>query len=145
MTTTVNAYIKLVSASLQQVITIDEVKELLNYYKDITNKTGHQVNWDYMNHAFPYEIRETEDGKGKWIYLKSASDRYNIIIIGVNQKKIIENDIETIQSYIQIALTDSSTFGDKSKANELCKFLSKHLKAELHLFNNRIIYYYPRR
>ena len=41
-----NAFIKLVPSSAQQTITVEEVKELLNYYKDITSKTGSQVDWE---------------------------------------------------------------------------------------------------
>ncbi|EIJ81661.1 hypothetical protein PB1_01930 [Bacillus methanolicus PB1] len=49
------------------------------------------------------------------------------------------------QTYIQITLPESSTFGDKGKANEFCKLFAKKLQGELHLFNGRIMYYYPRK
>lgn len=145
MTTTSNAFIKLVPASLKQTITIEELKELFSYYKNLTEKTGKQVNWDYDNHAFPYELKETEEGKGRWFYLKSDMDRYNLIVVGISQEKIKQHDEERIQTYIQISLTAASTHGDKSKANEFCKFLSKQLQGELHLFNSRIMYYYKRK
>ena len=53
-----NAFIKLVPSSAKQSITVEEVKEFLNYYKDITKKTGNQVDWKYGDSAFPYEIKE---------------------------------------------------------------------------------------
>ena len=40
-----NAFIKLVPSSAKQTITIDEVKEFFHYYKEITKKTGDQLDW----------------------------------------------------------------------------------------------------
>lgn len=141
----VNAFIKLKLTSEKQTITVEEIKELFEYYEEITSKTGEQLDWDYSGHAFPYKIKEKEEAKGQWFYLTSNLDRYNIIVVAVDQEKIIEDDVERIQNYIQITLPESSTFGDKTKANEYCKFLAKKLKGELHMFNKRIIYYYPRK
>ncbi|PLS16523.1 hypothetical protein CVD28_15675 [Bacillus sp. M6-12] len=141
-----SAYIKLVPGSSQETITIDEIKELFAYYKKITVKTGDQLDWDYGSNAFPYDIMETAEGKGKWIYFQSKADRYNVILLGVDQEKIVDSDLsERIQTYIQLTLPEASTYGDKGKANEFCKFLAKKLKGELHLFNNRIMYFYPRK
>ncbi|AIE59494.1 hypothetical protein BMMGA3_05320 [Bacillus methanolicus MGA3] len=141
-----NAYIKLVSSSAKKDITLEEVKELLLYYKNITSKTGDQLDWNYEDAAFPYEIKENEEAKGKWFYLFSNQDRYRTIIIGVDKETIVSDDgTEMEQTYIQITLPESSTFGDKGKANEFCKFLAKKLQGELHLFNGRIMYYYPRK
>jgi hypothetical protein len=141
-----NAYIKLVPGAEKEKITLNDVKQLFYYYKDILGKTGQQVDWQYENSAFPYEILETPDSAGIWMYLKSDSDRYNIILLGIDQEKVKDDlENERIQSYIQITLPDSSTYGDKGKANEFCKFLAKKLKAELHLFNKRVMYYYPRK
>ncbi|WP_409305270.1 DUF1885 family protein [Peribacillus sp. SCS-155] len=141
-----DAYIKLVPGSEKETITLDEVKELFNYYKEITGKTGRQVDWNYENSAFPYEIKETADSGGKWMYLHSTADRYNLILVGVDQEIIAhDSENERIQTYIQVTLPESSTFGDKGKANEFCKFLAKKLKGELQLFNNRVMYYYPRK
>ena len=145
MTNANHAFIKLVPASLKQTITTEELKELFHYYKEITEKTGKQLNWDYDQYAFPYEMIETGEGQGRWFYLKSDIDRYNVIIIAVSKEKIKQQDEERIQSYIQITLTSDSTHGDKAKANEFCKFLSKQLQGELHLFNHRVMYYYKRR
>ncbi|WP_438824964.1 DUF1885 family protein [Bacillus sp. JJ722] len=140
-----NAYIKLTPASTQQTITIDEVKSLLSYYKEITAKTGEQVDWNYSDYAFPYQIKETLEGKNCWFYLSSNTERYNVIIVGIDQELVREAANERIQTYIQVTLPEISTFGDKTKANELCKFLSKKLQGELHLFNKRVIYHYPRK
>jgi Domain of unknown function (DUF1885) len=141
-----NAFIKLVPSSTKQTITVEEVKELFLYYKSITGKTGNQLNWQYGESAFPYEIKEKDEGKGKWFYLHSSHDRYFAILIGVDIETIRDEDgNEREQTYIQITLPEQSTFGDKGKANEFCKFLAKKLQGELHLFNERIMYYYPRK
>ncbi|MFD6439755.1 DUF1885 family protein [Peribacillus sp. NPDC060186] len=141
-----NAYIKLVPESVKEAVTIEDVKELLTYYQMITAKTGKQLNWDYDKKAFPYEMKEPEKMKDKIIYLQSNVDRYHMILIGVDQEIVQDEDgLERIQSYIQFTLPETSTFGDKGKANELCKFLAKKLRAQLHLFNKRVMYYYPRK
>jgi Domain of unknown function (DUF1885) len=141
-----NAFIKLVPSSAQQTVTVEEIKELFHYYKNITVKTGDQLNWEYGESAFPYEIKETEDGKDKWFYLHSNNERYFAILIGIDQEFIRDEDgNEKEQTYIQVTLPEQSTFGDKGKANEFCKFLAKKLKGELHLFNERVMYYYPRK
>ncbi|MGG0411355.1 DUF1885 family protein [Peribacillus simplex] len=143
---TENAYIKLVPESAKGTVTIEDVKELLNYYQMITAKTGKQLDWDYDKKAFPYEMKEPERMKDKAIYLQSKEDRYHMILIGVDQEVVKEEDgSERIQSYIQFTLPETATFGDKGKANELCKFLAKKLRAQLHLFNKRVMYYYPRK
>jgi hypothetical protein len=141
-----NAYIKLVPASEKQSVTIDDLKELFSYYQEITSKTGTQLGWNYSQTAFPYELIEQADSHGKWFYLSSNVDRYYAILIGVDQEKVLDEDgTEREQSYVQITLTDASTEGDKGKANEFCKFIAKKLKGELHLFNGRIMYFYPRK
>lgn len=141
-----NAYIKLVAASEKQTITTEEVIELFNYYKDITGKTGEQLSYEYSDVAFPYDLKEKPEGKGKWFYLKSNEHTYNIILVGVDTEEVKGAD-GTVQeqTYIQVTLPETSTFGDKGKANEFCKFLAKQLKGELHLFNGRIMYYYKRK
>lgn len=141
-----NAYIKLVPSSTQQAISTDELKDLFNYYKQITAKTGDQVDWSYENSAFPYELKEKEEGKGTWFYLQSSQDRYNAILFGVDKETIIvENDTEREQTYIQITLPPTATAGDKGKANEFSKFIGKKLQGELHLFNGRVMYFNPRK
>ncbi|MDR4946228.1 DUF1885 family protein [Neobacillus cucumis] len=142
----VNAFIKLVPSSVKQTITIEEVKDLFHYYKDITAKTGNQLNWQYGESAFPYEIKETNESKEKAFYLYSTHERYHVILIGIDKEMIKEEEgTEREQQYIQVTLPDQSTTGDKGKANEFCKFLAKKLQGELHLFNDRVMYYYPRK
>ncbi|WP_019152950.1 DUF1885 family protein [Robertmurraya massiliosenegalensis] len=141
-----HAYIRLVPVSEKESVTTDEVIELLNYYKHITDKTGAQLKWEYEEAAFPYKILEKPEGKGKWFYLKSEEPNYNIILLGVDRKTIVQEDgTEYEQTYIQMTLPETSTFGDKGKANEFCKFLAKKLKGELQLFNGRVMYFYPRK
>ncbi|OIK09618.1 hypothetical protein BIV60_23360 [Bacillus sp. MUM 116] len=141
-----NAYIKLVPSSAKQQVIIDEVKDLFYYYKDITSKTGNQVDWQFGDAAFPYEVKEKEDEKGKWFYLHSDHEKYCAILVGVDTEFIRdENGEEREQQYIQVTLPEQSTYGDKGKANEFCKFLAKKMQGELHLFNDRIMYYYPRK
>jgi len=143
---TSNAYIKLVPSSVKEKISTDDVKELFQYFKEITAKTGRQVAWEYNEAAFPYELKEKQDGKGKWFYLESDHDRYNIMLLGVDNEIVRDEDgSEREQSYIQITLPETSTYGDKGKANEFSKFLANKLQGELHLFNGRIMYYYPRK
>lgn len=141
-----NAYIKLVPSSSQQAISTEELKDLFKYYKEITSKTGDQVDWNYENSAFPYDLKEKEDGKGTWFYLQSSQDRYNAILVGVDLEKVVdEGGTEREQSYIQITLPPTATAGDKGKANEFSKFIGKKLQGELHLFNGRVMYFYPRK
>ncbi|MCA1041026.1 DUF1885 family protein [Bacillus infantis] len=141
-----SAYIKLVKTARQETITLEEVKDLLEYYKSITAKTGDQVDWGYSRAAFPYEIKEHAQGDGKWFWLKSVDDRYNTILIGVGTETVQDADrTDRIQSYIQLTLPENAAMGDKSKANEFCRFLAKKLQAELQLFNGRIMYFNGRK
>ncbi|WP_416826996.1 DUF1885 family protein [Ectobacillus polymachus] len=128
-----HAFIKLVPKSEKQEISIQDVKDLFTYYKQITAKTGTQLAWNYTETAFPYEIIDTSETT---IHLKSNHDRYQSIYVGV--------DVKDDQHFIQITLPDSASYGDKGKANEFCRFLAKKLQGELHLFNGRIMYFYKR-
>ncbi|KAA9026025.1 DUF1885 family protein [Niallia endozanthoxylica] len=140
------AYIKLVPSSVKQTITIDELKETLEYYKEITGKTGEQLNWQYNEAAFPYEITEEIVNNTKQLILISNHERYHSITLSINEEKASNSDEnEAIQTYIQLTLTNRSTYGDKGKANEFCKFLANKFQGELHLFNGRIMYYYKRK
>lgn len=141
-----NAYIKLVPSSAKAEISTEEMKDLFFYYKDITSKTGDQVDWQFSDAAFPYEIKEEPSAKGQWFYLYSTNDRYKAILVGVDKEIIDEDDgTNREQTYIQVTLPEISTYGDKNKANEFCKFLAKKLQGELHLFNGRIMYFNPRK
>ncbi|MCM3717317.1 DUF1885 family protein [Fictibacillus phosphorivorans] len=142
-----NAYIKLVPASEKLAVTLEEVKEMFHYYKSITSKTGEQLSWGYSEAAFPYIIEEKEDAKNEWFYLRGTDprkNRYILVGVGFEQKDDSDEFPENQQCYIQVSLTDISTHGDKGKANEFCKFLASKLKGELHLFNGRVMYYYPK-
>lgn len=136
-----SAYIKLVPGSKQQIMTLEEVKKLLKLYQTNSSKTGEQLDWNYEDYAFPYEINKGNDSNNPYLYLSSNVDRYNVILFTVIQK----TNQDSIQTYIQVSLTNRSTYGDKTKANEYCKFFAKQLQGELHLFNKRIMYYYPRK
>lgn len=141
-----SAYIKLVPQAAKVSVTTEELKDLIHYYKQITSKTGEQLDWSYESFAFPYQIKETLEGTGKWFYLHSNQDRYHLILIGVDEEEVVLDHGETRkQTFIQLTLPDASTHGDKSKANEFCKFLAKKYQAELHLFNGRVMYYNPRK
>jgi hypothetical protein len=136
-----SAYIKLVSKSKKKTLTMEDVKDLLCYYKEITSKTGKQLGWEYSEAAFPYELKEKPEGKDRWFYLKGKEDRYKMILIGVGTQS---DSTDEELSYIQVTLHDQSTHGDKGKANEICKFLAKKLEGELKLFTGSIMYYYKR-
>lgn len=138
-----SAYINLVSKSKENTLTTEDVMNLLQYYKEITAKTGKQLGWEYSEAAFPYEIKEKPEGKGQWFYLKGTEDRYKMILIGVGTQPENTEGTDPLP-YIQVTLHDQSTHGDKGKANEICKFLAKKLEAELKLFTGSIMYYYKR-
>lgn len=137
----IHAYIKLVEESQQKTISLEEVKDLLRYYRENVTKTGQQLSWQYGRAAFPYEFAETREGKGKWFYLKATEHDYHYIVLGVDQEET-ENEEGEKTYYIQVTLPADATHGDKSKANELCKYMAGKLKAQLHLFNGRVMYYY---
>ena len=139
-----STFIKLKDGSVQEDITIEDVKEMIDLYKQSTSHTAKQVAWDYQDRAFPYALKETNEGKGQWFYLYSEQKGYHLMAIGIDYEYITVPEEKSKQRipYIEISLSKHSTNGDKSKANEFAKFLSKKLKAELHLFNGRIIHYH---
>jgi hypothetical protein len=136
-----SAYIKLVTGSLVPSLTLDEVKDKLMHYREQLALTAKQLGWDYDEAGFPYTIETKTEGKNEWFYLKGINPLYKYIVFGVGSKQ--ENDEE--RHFIQVVLPDDATHGDKSKGNELCKHLGKDLKAELHLFNGRVMYFNPRK
>lgn len=141
-----HAFVKLVPKSAQQEITLEELKNLFHYYKEITAKTGHQLGWHYDYSAFPYEIHDVVETKENVFYLKGTNDKYFVMILKLGKEITSNEDTEetTEQTYIQIVLPNGATHGDKGKANEFCKFIAKKLAGELHLFNGRIMYFYKR-
>lgn len=154
-----SAYIKLVEGSAMESITLDEVQQKLERYINLMSRTGKQLSWQYSEAAFPYTIETKPESKGTWFYLKGKDKLYNYLIFGVGKEtyeveedkpKEESNEEESVtvtkeRYYIQVVLPDGATHGDKAKGNELCKFLAKELKAELHLFNGRIMYFNPRK
>ncbi|HWO96055.1 MAG TPA: DUF1885 family protein [Bacillus sp. (in: firmicutes)] len=143
---TISAYIKLVPKSSQQEITLEELKRLFHYYKEITAKTGHQLGWNYAHSAFPYEMHDVVEIEENMFYLKGTNEKYFAMIVKIGTETIPADEINELQhqAYIQILLPNGATNGDKGKANEFCKFLAKKLAGELHLFNGRIMYFYKR-
>ncbi|SDW34465.1 DUF1885 family protein [Paenibacillus sp. CF384] len=136
-----SAYIKFVQGSAVEHLSLDEVKERLGRYREQTSLTGQQLGWDYTESAFPYTVETKPGEENRWFYLKGTSPQYNYILFGVGTQESGDQSI----SHVQVVLPDTATHGDKSKANELCKYFAKHLKAELTMFNGRTIYYNPRK
>lgn len=133
-----SAYIKLAENSDKPSVTLDEVKDQLLHYKEQLSLTGRQLGWDYAEAAFPYTIEQKSEGEGVWFYLKGKNELYRYIVMGVG-RETAEDGAE--RTYVQVVLPDGSTIGDKNKGNEFCKYLGKVWKAEVHLFNGRVIYY----
>jgi hypothetical protein len=136
-----SAYIKLVTGSAVPALTLDELKDKLLHYREQLSQTAKQLGWEYDNAGFPYTIETKPEGKDQWFYLKGTNPLYKYIVFGVGSN---QENVEQ-QHFIQVVLPDDATHGDKSKGNELCKHLGRQLKAELHLFNGRIMYYNPRK
>lgn len=136
-----SAYIKLAEGSAASSITLDELKEGLLKYKEQLDLTGRQLGWEYGGKGFPYTIETKPEGEGQWFYLKATEPYYRYIVFGVGQ----EDQDGRQRTYIQVVLPDGATHGDKSKGNEFSKHLAKTLKAELHLFNGRVMYFNPRK
>jgi hypothetical protein len=137
-----SAYIYFVEGSTATQVDIDDVKAKFARYIDMTKKTGEQLGWAYADAAFPYTLEERPEGKGSWFLLKGKDpDHYKAIVVGIGSKE--ENGHE--KHYVQVSLPESATHGDKNKANEYCRYLARDYKAELHLFNNRIQYFQPRK
>ncbi|GAB7387697.1 DUF1885 family protein [Bacillaceae bacterium] len=136
-----SAYIRFVTGSATDRVSLDDVKQKLQKYVEMTTKTGQQLGWEYARAAFPYTIEETPEGKNRWFYLKGQDPKlYKHIIFGVGTEATEEGE----RPYIQVVLPDDATHGDKGKANEFCKFLAKEYQAQLQLFNGRIMYFHPR-
>ncbi|WP_239617274.1 DUF1885 family protein [Cohnella mopanensis] len=136
-----SAYISLVQGSTVAEIDLNGVKEQLNHYQAQMTLTGQQLGWDYAEAAFPYSIESKADANGQWFYLKGTNPLYRYIVVGTGLR---DNEGTSIP-YIQLVLPNDSTHGDKSKANELCKWIGKQLQAEVQMFNGRKIYFNPRK
>lgn len=137
-------------------VTLDDVVAQLTHYREQLKKTGEQLGWDYEKAAFPYEMEQGE-GNDPWLYLK-GSDKYRRIVIGAGSEteeaEAAPEQAEDAEAapaepkktyFVKVVLPEDSTFGDKCKGNELCKYLGKTWKAEVQMFNGRTIYYNPRK
>lgn len=136
-----SAYIKFVEGSAVSSLSLEELKDLLLKYKEQLTLTGRQLDWEYGDKGFPYTIETKPEGEGKWFYLKANNGYYRYIVAGVGSEAPDGKE----HCFIQIVLPEGATHGDKSKANEFCKHLARQLKAELHLFNGRVMYFNPRK
>ncbi|MCR8633545.1 MULTISPECIES: DUF1885 family protein [Paenibacillus] len=136
-----SAYIKFVEGSAIPSLTLEELKDQLLHYKEQLNLTGKQLGWDYEDAGFPYTIEAKPEAEGKWFYLKGKDQLYKYIVMGTGNDQVGDKS----RHYVQVVLPDDSTHGDKAKGNEFCKYLAKLWKAELHLFNGRIMYFNPRK
>lgn len=136
-----SAYISLVQGSAADRVTLEDVKRQLLHYREQTALTGRQLDWNYADAAFPYTIETKPGEEDRWFYLKGRKPPYRYILFGTGSRA----EGETIVPCIQVVLPDVATHGDKSKANEYCKWLGKKLLAEVKLFNGRTIYYNPRK
>jgi hypothetical protein len=136
-----SAYLYFTEGSSVPSVTLEELEGYLLRYREQTAKTGEQLDWSYADAAFPYTIEKKPEGDGVWFYLKAKDEPYKYIVFGVGSKT--ENDAQ--KHYVHVVLPDGSTHADKSKGNELCKYLARTLKTELHLFNGRVMYFNPRK
>lgn len=136
-----SAYIKFAESSAVPSVTLDELKDQLLHYKEQLSLTGKQLGWDYAETAFPYTIEQKPEGEGKWFYLKGTHSLYRYIVMGIGSEKTDDGE----KSFVQVVLPEGSTVGDKAKGNEFCKYLGKTWKAEVHLFNGRVLYFNTRK
>src|SRR5690606_21974519 len=144
------AVITLAEGSAVSSVTLDDVAAQLEHYREQLRKTGEQLGWPYEQAAFPYVVEK--DGEGRWLYLKGTG-KYGRIAIAAGSEPAAgapeaggnaEAEGEPApkaRHVVHVVLPDDSTYGDKSKGNELCKYLGKTWKAEVKLFNGRTIYY----
>ncbi|GMK40590.1 hypothetical protein PCCS19_36460 [Paenibacillus sp. CCS19] len=141
-----HAYIRLVQGSAAPSgITLEELEQSLEQYQDALKRTGHQLNWEYEEAAFPYTIEkvtEPSSSEPTWLYLRGNASRYRHIALSTAP---VNEQTEESCPTVQIVLPDGATHGDKGKANELCRFIAQRLKAELTLFNGRVMYFNPRK
>lgn len=146
-----SAYIKLVKGSAIAEVSLDDIKEQFGRYREQLAKTGQQLDWNYADNAFPYTIQQKPEGEGKWFYLKGTQPSYRYIVIGVGSSSSPDaagqegEEAAAAEPFVQVVLPEGSTVGDKAKGNELTKYLGKTWKAEVRLFNGRVMYFNPRK
>ncbi|MCZ8511340.1 DUF1885 family protein [Paenibacillus filicis] len=139
-----SAYIKFVEGSAVSSVSLEELKAQLQHYKEQLVLTGKQLGWEYGDAGFPYSVETKPESEGQWFYLKGTSPLYKYIVLGVGSEAAAGSE-EGKNNYVQVVLPDDCTHGDKGKGNEFCKYLARLWKAELHLFNGRIMFYNPRK
>jgi len=127
------ASISIVENSKYTEVNLELVQELLKEYISASNKIGIQVDWKYEEASFPYQISIKKLDEQDCIYLSCQDSRYKHFVLSCPSEETI-----------QIMLLPNSTFGDKGKANELCKYIAQKVEGKLELFNNRIMYFYKR-
>lgn len=135
------AWIRLVENSTQTEISLQDIKEQLNRYIEMASRTGSQLDWNYAAAAFPYTIEEQSINGKNWLVLSGKEPKlYRRLTIGVEQEPAEKGG----RSAIQVLVPPGATHGDHAKANEFCRYLAKKFQGELHLFNGRVMYFYPR-
>ncbi|PTX65053.1 uncharacterized protein DUF1885 [Melghirimyces profundicolus] len=138
-----SAYIKLVESSPRQELSLEDVKGELERYIRMTSDTGKQLGWEYASAAFPYTVEEKTTDGTRWLLLKGTEPQlYKHLVIGVGTAT--DEKMRTAP-HIQVVVPTGATHGDTAKANEFCRYLARAFQAELHLFNGRVMYYYPRK
>ena len=116
------AWIRLVENSTQTEVSLEDVKERLERYVDMASRTGRQLGWSYEEAAFPYTMEERTENGNSWLILKGKDPKmYRGLVIGVKQEPAEKGGHHTIQ----ILIPPGATHGDKSKANEFCRYLAK--------------------
>ncbi|MDF2606933.1 MAG: hypothetical protein K0S34_1128 [Bacillales bacterium] len=122
---------------------LQDVKNLLKSYIDVTMLTGKQLDWSYEKTSFPYEIKDN-DLNENWFYLFSDKPGYKMIIVGLTEKEtevIVDHKPQiTSSKVIQFVINDQSTQGDATKLIELVKFFGKKLKTHVEFSNGRIMF-----
>ncbi|MCS1350568.1 DUF1885 family protein [Mechercharimyces sp. CAU 1602] len=117
---------------LQETISLADLHHTLIEYQQKLARTGKQLSWPYEEAAFPYKIQMYHQYSDEWLLLKSTSPpRYRTLMIGVQEEP-------SGTSTIHVLLPSTASFGDKGKANELCRYLATLHQAKLTLFNGRV-------
>ncbi|MED3777061.1 DUF1885 family protein [Geobacillus stearothermophilus] len=106
-------------------ISIEEIKQLLERYRAALRKTGEQLGWAYEQAAFSYTVHERDHV----LYLQGDGRLYKGMAIAVRTAGE--------ETWIELALAPRATHGDKRKANEFSKWMTKTLGGELRLFSGR--------
>ncbi|PTM59303.1 DUF1885 family protein [Desmospora activa] len=137
-----SAWIYLVEGSTQQKVSLDDIEAAFNRYMEMTSHTGEQLGWKYADAAFPYTVAQKDENGTSFLLLTGRdTPLYKHLLVGVGQTQANGKD----RHHIQLVLPTGSTHGDMAKANEFCRYLAKTFQGELHLFNGRVMYFYPRK